>query len=280
MKKLFKLSFIILIPVVLGIALVRIGVSVGNPQISKVGELLLSLGVPITMFALIIIGLVLMITGKLNNNGEHSENDAVSEAEREVNEIKDVNSSYGYESQIKQGEYFMRQTANNYKNATPLSKVLGWVFFGFIFGDFALIFVFLHFKQIIGVIICAFIFGATILISLIITKTLERRSIKAKVDISKSQMLCGEVKACLMSSATSTSGSRRNSTTRITGVTYRVLIDAEGKTYTAFSKKFYETGEPVVFAVIGKYSASIVDNDKFMQESESLLNKDNNNDSF
>ncbi|MDE7349414.1 MAG: hypothetical protein K2N53_07105, partial [Clostridia bacterium] len=102
--------------------------------------------------------------------------------------------------------------------------------------------------------------------------------------ITKDKLLCGEVKACLMSSSTSVGGGHSHSTTRITGVTYRVVVEAEGNTYTGYSHKFFETGDPVVFAVIGKNRISILDNDKFMKEAEEVLRKDeprdNSQDSF
>lgn len=95
---------------------------------------------------------------------------------------------------------------------------------------------------------------------------------RAKVDISKSQMLCGEVKACMISSAMNIA-ERKN-------VTFRVLIEADGKTYTAFSPKIYEVGDPIVFAVIGNNKASIVETDKFIKEADEVLRKEDSQDSF
>lgn len=284
MKKLRKMSLIVLIPIILGVGLTVIGGAVQNALISKIGGMILSIGIPVTMFVLVVVGLILMITGKLEDSSNDSysdneevreaDNNEVSEGEREFEEIQDINSSYGYESQIKQGEYMMRHTAGVYKNSTPKEKIFGWLFFAFLIIDFALAFVFLTKKIIIGFIVCFCIFAATILICLVVTKARERSSIKAKVDITKDKLLCGEVKACLMSSSTSVGGAHSHSTTRITGVTYRVVVEAEGNTYTGYSHRFYETGDPVVFAVIGKNRISILDNDKFMKETEEILSEE------
>ena len=280
MKKLRKLSFVIFIPIILGIVLIIAGSSSDNAQVTHAGELVLSIGIPATMFIVVVIGLVLMITGKTVDDNSNVHDEMVgggingSEREEELSEIEDVNSSYGYDSQRKQGEYYMRQTAKAYKNSTPKEKVLGGLFLGFLLTDFALIMVFAFLRIMVGALVCFCLFGGTILLCLIITKIKERVSMKANVDISKSTVLCGEVKACLMSSSTSVGGGDdHNSTTRITGVVYRVVITAEGVDYTAYSKRFYETGEAVVFAVRGKKGATIIDNEKFMQETEEILSK-------
>ncbi|MDE5756822.1 MAG: hypothetical protein K2I23_07010 [Clostridia bacterium] len=285
MKTLRKLSFIIFIPIILGIVLIIAGSGSNNAQVTHAGEMILSIGIPVTMFIVFVIGLVMMITGKTVNDNSNTHDEMVggkangSERESELSEIEDVNSSYGYESQRRQGEYYMRQTAKAYKNATPKEKILGGLFLGFLLTDFALIMVFAFFRIMVGAIICFCSFGGTILLCLIVTKIREHMSMKAKLDIANSKILCGEVKACLMSSSTSTGGGdRHNSTTRITGVIYRVVISAEGKEYTAYSKKFYETGESVVFAVRGNKGATIIDNEKFMQETDEILSKSDDED--
>lgn len=266
MRKLAKLSIIVLIPIVLGLVLNIVGGNTDNKQMAHIGQMILSYGVPVTMFLLVVIGLILMITGKgaddnssKNNepNGNQSDKQK-SETEREYSQIADVNSSYRYTSRLKQGDYIGRHAANNYKNSTFKEKILGWLFFGFLMTDFALIFLFGYLRNLTGVIICFSVFAGTIAIAIVTKVILERTSMRAKFDKSKDAVLYGEVKACLLSSVSSVSGAHSHSTTRITGVVYRVIIIAQDSEYTAYSRNFYETGETVAFFTRGGNRATII----------------------
>ena len=88
-------------------------------------------------------------------------------------------------------------------------------------------------------------------------------------DIGKAKSITeGKVKACFMigTTTTRTGGTHRQSaggtTVRINSVTYRVIVIADGVEYAAFSKQFYETGEMVTIAVMGKKRAKIVEGDE------------------
>lgn len=267
MKKLFKMSFIVLIPIIVGLALNIVGGQTGNDRMQSIGQTILSIGVPVTMFLVVVVGLIFMSTGRLSDNKDKTER--TNGTEEEYSQIADVNTSHGYESNNKKGEYIMRHVANNYKNSTVKEKILGWLFFAFLMGDFALIFVFGVLRNLTGVIVCFSVFAGTILVAMITKIILERTSMRARYDKSKGrELLRGEVKACLLSSAFSTGvgGSGRRSTTRIRGVVYRVIITADGQEYTVYTDDYYETGDIVTFFVHGKRRATIVSEDELQDE--------------
>lgn len=263
MKKLIKLSLIVLIPLITGFALVLIGGKNGDENIIRIGEVVLSFGIPITMFSLVVIGLVLMITGKLSDNDGKLSGDQSKTKEEEYSDIQDVNSSYGYESHRKSDEYMARHLAHNYKNATPKQKVLGWLFFGFLMTDFFMILVFGMLHIIKGVVVCVCLFGGTIFVSLIVKVILEKTSMRVNLDkLNGKEAFNGVVTACLLSSTTSVGGSKRRNTTHIIRVVYRVLIERDGEQYTAYYDKFYEEGDEVFFVIRHKSLVAIVDADK------------------
>lgn len=262
MKKLYKLSLLLFIPFLLGLALNIIGGQTDNGQMARIGQMILSIGMPVSMVLMVVIGLVLTITGRLSDNNKKND-EQTSEREKEYTEIAEANSARRYESHLRQGEYVSRHLADNYKNSTLTEKILGWLFFGFLIGDFLLIFLFTYLRNFVGIIVCFSIFAGTILIALITKIMLERRSMRAKYNKYHGDVLQdGEVKACLLSSMSSVGGSERRHTTRITGVTYRVIIVADDREYTAYTHNFYETGEHVKFFARGKRSATIVDDEE------------------
>lgn len=299
MKKLKLMSLIILVPIISGVAMLVTGGRLGYPALEHVGWLMLSVGVPITMLALVVVGLVLLMTGKLDlsddrakatatqsdeededeetDNGDDGEEDdgeqsdkidaPKSGAEREYEQIAAINSSRGYENKMREAEYMSRHAAENYKNAPKKSKVLGWLFFGFLMTDFLLIIVFAAFRVLIGAAICFCLFGGTILISLavnVITQKLSMR--KHLTDEEIDSAIDGEVQSCTMSSSTSTGGRRY---TRITSVVYRVTVKANDREYTAYSKKFYDKGDTVKLVTRGnKRLATIVDPDELEEYDE------------
>lgn len=291
MKKLAMLSLLVFVPIIAGIVCVVVGNIGSNSTVANVGVIVLSAGIPATMFILVVVGLVLMITGKLgdckSNAGssstappiadasdasdaptasaksvtdsdpaERDAQSAPSERDREMSDREEINSAYGFKSRYKYGEYQMRHTADNYKRASSKDKVLGWLFFAFLMIDFALILVFAFCRIMIGAIVCFCLFGGSIIAALIVTKAVEYRSMRVKLDPSEKQnVVGGTVVSCFVSSSTSTGGRR---TTHIVNVVYRVIVNVDGKDYTAYSDRFYETGEHVAVIIIGKRSASIV----------------------
>ncbi len=153
---------------------------------------------PVTMFLIVVIGLILMITGRLDlNNSREEKREKISSSQKEENEkIEEVNSSYGYQSNRKYAKYLAGHVSNNYKNSTFKEKILGWLFFGFLMTDFAFIMIFAFLGINIGTYICFGLFAGTILISLVIKKILEKRSIKVcEEKLENYQKLVGKVKA-------------------------------------------------------------------------------------
>ena len=288
MKKLAKLSLLVFIPIIAGVVCLIAGSYTDNGTLAYVGTFILTAGIPATMFILVVVGLVLMMTGRLGDyksNAKSSPNrddtsdrslssvntpaaDVVEqkqqaattgERNREMSDIEAINSTYGAENRRRLGEYEIRHVSDRYKKSTSKEKVLGWLFFAFLITDFALILVFAFCGIMIGALVCFCIFGGTIIISLIVTKIVEHRSMRVKLDPSKKQnLVAGVVRTCVMSSSTSTGGSKYRSTERIVSMIYRVTVTADGKDYTAYTDKFYETGESVAVIIIGKRSASIV----------------------
>ena len=175
--------------------------------------------------------------------------------------INDINNSNYYENKLNNAKFSARHAANNYKNTSTKGKVFGTLFLVLILADVVLAIIFFYFNIIIGALICIGVFAAAILTSMIVVKTAERRSLKFDVNkLNDTRIYCGEVKACMLSSSTSVGDSDRGHS-RITGVVYKVIVEYEGNSYTAFSRDFYENGEKVRFAILGKNRAGILTGD-------------------
>ena len=261
MRKLKLLSLIIAVPFITGVILTVVGMVTKNQSVLDVGLIIFEFVVPALMFILVVVSIILMITGKLSDKPKNPENeigDPFGTREKEHSDLEEINSTYGYENYELKNEYMIEHTAQNYKHAKPKEKILGWLFFGFLITDFVMIVVFFMLGIMIGAIICFCLFGGTIILSLIILKILQSVSINYNPNKSANKkILDGEVKACLMSSSTETGGI----TTRIHNVVYKVVVTSDNKDYTAYSKQFYEIGDKVTFAVIGKRRASIISSD-------------------
>lgn len=301
MNKLRKMSFIVFVPIVLGIALMVIGSFADNETMYHVGVWILTAGIPITMFVLVVVGLILMITGKIDlsddkkrgsskKQDEQSEWEEVDdeddkekseikkpqsikqdeqsewievddededkehdEREREYDELAAINTSHGRTNRDKNAEYIMRHTANHYRNAPKKDKVFGWLFFGFLMTDFALIMVFGFLEIFVGAIVCMCLFGGTILIALLVTVLRQKISMGFGVSKKKKRdALYGTVTSCDVASTTKVNN-------RITKVVYQVIIVDGENEYNAYTEDFYEKGDKVKFCKITKRLVSIVD---------------------
>ena len=277
MKKLFRLACIALVPFISGIVLLMLD----NPTCNRIGSFIMSIGMPVTLFLLVVIGIIFMITGRLDDNykpkkrrgsdvtgapdesGEAPQVDTTFEtaAEREARELSDINSAYGAESQYRSAEYQISHVAKNYKHASPKERVLGWLFFGFLMAAFGLGLVSILMGWQLGFFIGIGVFGGTIIISAIVKVILEKTSISTKFDIEKYETTNATVKACLLSSMSSTGGSHNQSTVRVRNVTYRIVLDVDGKEFNAYSKIPYDEGQKVEVAVKknGRGVAKILD---------------------
>ncbi|MDE7107680.1 MAG: hypothetical protein K2O39_05095 [Clostridiales bacterium] len=296
MKKLRLMSMLVFVPIVLGIGLLIGGSLTDNQTAASIGGWVLSAGIPITMFVLVVVGLVLMITGKLDLSDDKKSSDGVSpvgneqpdddedewvdigndedepkdvvggedsisgdEKKKEYKQLSDINTSRGYDSKIKEAEYMARHTSDAYKNSSAKEKVFGWLFFGFLITDFFMIMVFAFIRIFVGAIVCFCLFGGTILLAILITV------IRQKISMSwgmrkrkKREILDGVVKLCTVSSTTST-GSR---TVRINKVVYKVVITAGENEYTAYTEDYHDKGESIKFWKIGRSLAMIMNEDR------------------
>ncbi|MDE6557810.1 MAG: hypothetical protein K2K39_01765 [Clostridia bacterium] len=254
MKKLVKMSMIIPVVFIAGIVLAIVGSLIGNETLTLVGVCILTYGLPGVMFILVVVGLVLMITGRLSDKDKKSdvtfgssepEKAEPSAAKEEAEKIEDINSSYGYESNRKLAEYQMDSVSTAYRNSSSRERVLGWLFFGFLMTAIGLAIVFLFLNILLGFFICLGAFAGTIIISLIVKTVLEKTSKSQRVDIAKYKEESAVVKACVLSSMGSTGGANRHSTVRVNSVTYRVILVVDGKEFNAYSSDFYNEGEKI-----------------------------------
>ncbi len=284
MKKLLKMSLLVLVPLVSGLVLLFVGGYTENETFTEIGNLILKIGMPVTIFILVVVGLILMMTGRLADKNDYktkkidyktnetddlmlfSDNDEEIEqngkspsnsAEEEFSDLEEINSTYHYDNYKKYGEYMSRHSAANFKNSSTKEKILGLLFFAFLMVDFALILVFGFMQITAGAIACFCIFGGTIITVFIVKLILEKSSLDYNFKNSDKKLIPGEVKACFLSSSRGFEDGYK--TTRITKVVYKVIITADGEDYKAYSRKFYETGDSVQFAVIGKKRAAILE---------------------
>lgn len=285
------MALLVFVPIILGIVLTVVGSRTGNESVAYAGKMILSIGIPATMFVLVVVGLILMITGRLSDDNGKTERkpenvgdsarpsasegfekaDVIEKADiaentetaadREAESLADINSSYGYESQYKAAEYQMEHVAENYKNSTRSDKIKGWLFFGFLMTDFALIIVFLFLRIMTGCFICFGIFAGTIIISLIVVVIRQKKGMSRKGRKGVEYVNCeGTVKSCVMSSMSSTGGSNRNSTMRVNDVVYKITLDVDGNEYVTYGRHYFNVGEKIPVALRADGKSKIVTN--------------------
>lgn len=183
-----------------------------------------------------------------------------SQREREQNAINAVNDSDHFESRVNMSAYEVRHVTEGMKNAPKWGIALGLTFFFSLVADLIVATVLLVNRVFVGAIVCAAIFGVVIVTALICMIISRARAMNG--DIRKAEKITeGKVKTCFMVGTTTvkSGGNSHRSSVRIRSVTYRVIVSADGEEYGAFSNRFYETGEKVTIAVMGKNRAEIVD---------------------
>ncbi|MDE6189733.1 MAG: hypothetical protein K2G37_05560 [Clostridia bacterium] len=296
----------------IAIGMMIAGSATSNDLISKIGTTLLTVFFPI--LAIVLVGAILgsAIRGKGKNSTdkqsedesrEKSDNDefktyddadniaidnfdskelsslgeeSLDEKEKELSQIENINSSVDYDNRMKQGEFIASHSAKIFQTYSKKQKILSTLFLIYLLTTFALIFVFGYFHIIPGVITCISLFAGTIIICMIVVKVSERLSMR-KIDVNsgKYEIVCGAVKNCFLSSTTSSGGMRG---TQITGVVYRVVVNANGKDYTAYSREFRTRGDIVMIAIIGKKRATIIDGDELIEKYDGVVGKFDDND--
>ncbi|MDE7265740.1 MAG: hypothetical protein K2N52_05655, partial [Clostridia bacterium] len=238
MKIIVRLSFLVLIPIIVGLALALSGYSAG--------AWILAIGTPAVMIALVIAGIIMLMKGKLfkkeqdEQTEEKSGADELTEREKEQAAINKVNNSRFYKSKFALAEYEANQILEATKQTSKKGFAMGIIFFILLVADAITATVLLINHIWIGAIVCAALFGVTI-IAILITVVI-RQAMSMHGDIRKAKRIVGgKVKSCVMSSMV-TSKAAVNSV-RINSVVYRVVLIADGGEYVAFSRRFYETEE-------------------------------------
>ncbi len=254
MKKLKKISLIVLIPIIVGVILLIVGNYTKNKPVFSAGQLILSAGTFVTMFILVVICLILVMTGKLEDGKSEKKKEERRKREEEDSD-SDEDERPSREEEIKD---FSKRAGKRYKNSTDKEKILGWLFFGFLMTDFFLIPVFAFFQIYIGALVCFCLFVGTILMCFLVAVVFQNCSIKFQVrKLDKLKLLTGQVKECRISNAGDGRKTRRNSTTKKEKC--KVIVSADGKDYVAYSENCLEKNEIVVISVKRGRRASIVD---------------------
>lgn len=264
MKKLFKLSLLILAPFFGGMILQI----VGSGTVAYVGKMLMSYGTFGTAILIFVIGMVMMAKGKLRDeetydrdatgrpineidvNSSHpaelSEGELDTSSLEEERKPDDINSSYGYESRLKQSQYIADHSANAYRNSTLKQKALGWLFFAFLVITFTLIPLMFSFGIYIGGYICMGLFMGTLIITITVKVIVEKTGLSTRAVRRRPEdwvTVKGMIKCCVLSSSSSVGGGSRRSSVRVIDVTYRITAIADGKEYHGYSKRFYNDGD-------------------------------------
>lgn len=270
MKKFtFIIMLIILTPLGLGLAVFGIGVDSGSAAVSRAGQLIIYMGVPLTALAVVTTILVKMMIG-----GAFSSQKKKRSREDEYSEIEDINSSSYDDKQKKTLEYYGKHMSGNYKNATLKEKIIAFSVLGYFIGTIALVIIFGALAMLTPTFICMGLFGGPILIACIVISIKERISMKFNIDkVDVRDVMCGEVSGCYLSSSSSV-GEGNNS--RITGTVYRIVLTCGRGEYTAYSYDFYENGEVVCFVPRGRKLAAIIEKNYLMEKMAS--SKDDGND--
>ncbi|MDE6189680.1 MAG: hypothetical protein K2G37_05295 [Clostridia bacterium] len=289
MKLLFRICFFILLPIILIVGLTLI-ITGAEPR-----GMVLAIGIPSILVGYFIIWFIMPDKKKEDQSNTVEQSDKQLSALNEIEVAEDtasnaaelsgkekeqaalnaINSSKYYSSQMKMAEYEARHVKEGMKNATPKGMAFGIIYFLFLVAD-AVAATVLFIKHIfIGAIICAAIFAVVIIATLITVVVIESMSLNANISKAK-KFVCGEIKSCIMSSTRSV---KTNSNVRVRGVVYRVVVKAEdGAQYTAYSRRFYEKGEPVLLAIIGLKLAKIVEENNLENQTNTLENQNDKDD--
>ncbi len=272
MKKLLRLIIIVIIPIVVGYALVKFAGS-DHPKLLQAGDLLLHLIGPILITVAVCGVFMAIVVGKKNSGGLNDEKE--DEIDLTNNKAEDAVDDFSYDDKdsLKELKSTAKLFTNNYKNLSPKQKVISCILISIIMTVIVLVEIFIYFKITVGIIACMAAIVLLVLIAFIYGKTSERRSMKVDFDwIRESEILTGRVKLSMISSARSVGEGRYGkyrTPAEMLDVVYKVIIEYEDKDYTAFSKDLYEDGESVQFVIIGKNKASIKPREK-SDEGESV----------
>ncbi len=258
------LHILVLIPIVIGVTCFIVGNRTNNNTLSFAGMLAFEIGVPAVMLILVIAVLIWKFRGIRKAESDTAPSEELKEGtppqrEREQNAIDAVNSTDGFASRANLADYEVQHIAEGMKNAPKWGLPVGIGMFLLIVADVVVATV-LAIKEIfVGTIICVALFAGFVITGLIVMSVSRSRAMNG--DVSKAKKITeGVVKSCFMVGMAETRTARgHGETVRIQGVTYRVIVIADGEEYGTYAKQFYETGEKVTVAVMGRKRAKIVE---------------------
>lgn len=272
MKKLIPLSLILLVPFGGGTLLQMFG----SGAVKTAGYMIMSYGTLITMILVFVIGMIMMVTGKLSDNDKDTDGSHISKikmesskpiepsdeeldiaALEEERKLNDINSSVKYENKRKYAEYVADKSAEAYRNSSKKTKILGWFYFAFLMITVSLSLILFFAGINVGGLICFGLFMGTILISLIVVVIISKRGLSTS-DVRRNPdewvVVKATVKSCVLSSLSSVGVQHRRyyETQRITDTTYKITATVEGKEYHGYSKTFHGEGTVVDILISAK----------------------------
>ncbi len=296
------MSMLVFVPIVLGMGLLIGGSLTDNETAYNIGGLVLTAGIPVTMFALVVVGLVLMMTGKLDlSDGKKSANCGKSKAEVKKNddewesvdddesewveveddgdEVKDVG---GGEDSIscgqKKKEYSRRSdttTSRSYndkiKQAEYISRQSGNRYknstttqkvFGWLFFGFLM-------TDFFMIMVFAFIgifVGAIVCFCLFggtILIALLVTVLRQKISMGLGVSKKKKRDALDGKVLSCDVASTTTVNNRVTKVVYLVEISDGENEYSAYTEDYYDRGDDIKFCKIGKKLAMILDKEEF-----------------
>ncbi|MDE7406590.1 MAG: hypothetical protein K2M89_06940 [Clostridiales bacterium] len=302
MKKLRLMSMLVFVPIVLGMGLLIGGSLTDNETAYNIGGLVLTAGIPVTMFALVVVGLVLMMTGKLDlSDGKKSANCGKSKAEVKKNddewesvdddesewveveddgdEVKDVgggvDSISGGQKKKEYSRHSDTNTSRGYDNkikqAEYISRQSGNRYknstttqkvFGWLFFGFLM-------TDFFMIMVFAFIgifVGAIVCFCLFggtILIALLVTVLRQKISMGLGVSKKKKRDALDGKVLSCDVASTTTVNNRVTKVVYMVEITDGENEYSAYTEDYYDRGDDIKFCKIGKKLAMILDKEEF-----------------
>lgn len=267
----FLINAAVLIPLAVGLGCLIGGTNSNNHTVAFAGKIVLEAVVPGVMAILVAAVLIWKYrsikkfkeesaaTDEAQAESDEAKEETPSQREREQNMLNAVNSTRGYASRAKLAEYEMEHVVEGMSHAPKWGLPVGLICFFSLLGLLIAATILLIKRIFVGAIVCAAIVGVTLITTFIVMAVSRARAVNG--DISKAKKITeGKVKSCFMVGMAETrTPFGHGETVRVQGVTYRVIVVADGVEYGAFSNKFYETGETVTVAVMSKNKAKIVE---------------------
>lgn len=177
-------------------------------------------------------------TDEYDDDEDYGDDETKPRDERadEEERIEKINSTYGYANDAANADHQISHIKNAYRNSSRGAKIGGVLF---VVSFIACLVAGMVLMTVGYTLIGGIVFGcgaAIIIVSLIVVKIKERTSLSSAYDPADYTRKSGTVKACYMSSSSSVND-------RLKSVTYKVLLDVEGNTLTAYSHEYYNTDE-------------------------------------